>query len=197
MEEGHLSDARGRKVDFRNAIIVMTSNIGAETLKRGVQLGFEVKRSDADSEGQNYDEIRKKVMDQLRRAFRPEFLNRVSATIVFRPLTREEIMAIVDLELNKVRERISELALVLEATDAAKAHLGEKGYDPDFGARPLRRVITNLVEDRLSDGILAGTFKLGSTVHIDAQDGELVFTMVDAPALPEPEVEIASSEEAS
>jgi ATP-dependent Clp protease ATP-binding subunit ClpC len=181
MEEGRLSDARGRKVDFRNAIIVMTSNVGADIIKRGQSFGFEVPRDEDRQQTRDYDEMRKKVMEQLRRAFRPEFLNRVSATIVFRSLTRDELMAIVDLELNKVRERLSEHALMLDVATEAKNLLGEKGYDPEYGARPLRRVITNMVEDRLSDGILSGTFKIGSTVHIDAKDGELVMTMVDNP----------------
>ena len=176
MEEGRLSDARGRKVDFRNAIIVMTSNVGADIIKRGQTLGFAVPRDEESSQAKDYEEMRKKVMDQLRRAFRPEFLNRVSGTIVFRSLSREEITQIVDLELNKVRERLSEHALMLDITPEAKALLAEKGYDPEYGARPLRRVITNLVEDRLSDGILSGTFKIGSAVHIDAKDGELVMT---------------------
>jgi len=191
MEEGHLSDARGRKVDFRNAIIVMTSNVGADTIKRGASLGFDLPKDEVATQAQEYDEMRKKVMEQLRRAFRPEFLNRVSATIVFRSLTKEEIKAIVDLELNKVRERLSEHALVLELTDAAKDLLGEKGYDPEFGARPLRRVITNMVEDKLSDGILAGNFKLGGTIHIDAKDGELVFENTESqPPAPESDSEM-------
>jgi ATP-dependent Clp protease ATP-binding subunit ClpC len=187
MEEGHLSDARGRKVDFRNSIIVMTSNVGADLIKRGSQLGFTVPRDEDTSLSQDYEEMRKKVMDQLRRAFRPEFLNRVSATIVFKSLSREELMQIVDLELHKVRERLSEHALVLDVTEAAKVLLGEKGYDPEFGARPLRRVITNMVEDRLSDGILAGTYKLGSTIHIDAKDGELVMEAIENEAPQESE----------
>jgi len=166
-------------VDFRNAIIVMTSNVGADVIKRGNTLGFDLPRDEERQQARDYEEMRKKVMEQLRRAFRPEFLNRVSATIVFKSLTREEIMEIVDLELNKVRERLSEHALILDVTDAAKAFLGEKGYDPEYGARPLRRVITNLVEDRLSDGILAGTYKIGSTVHIDVLDGELSMVMSD------------------
>jgi ATP-dependent Clp protease ATP-binding subunit ClpC len=194
MEEGHLSDARGRKVDFRNAIIVMTSNVGADTIKRGASLGFEVPHDEEQGQALEYEDMRKKVMEQLRHAFRPEFLNRVSATIVFRSLTRAEIVRIVDLELHKVRERLSEHTLVLDVTDAAKALLGEKGYDPEFGARPLRRVITNMVEDRLSDGILAGTFKLGSTVRIDAQDGELVMTSTES--APGPEVTADSPEAA-
>jgi ATP-dependent Clp protease ATP-binding subunit ClpC len=197
MEEGHLSDARGRKVDFRNAIIVMTSNVGADTIKRGSQLGFVVPREEEESQATDYDDMRKKVMEQLRRAFRPEFLNRVSATIVFRSLTREEITTIVDLELNKVRERLAEHALVLELTDAAKQILADKGYDPEFGARPLRRVITNMVEDRLSDGILAGTFKLGSTIRIDAQDGELTFNPIESEPAPVLDVPAAASAEAN
>jgi ATP-dependent Clp protease ATP-binding subunit ClpC len=180
-------------VDFRNAIIVMTSNVGADTIKRGSQLGFVVPREEDESQAADYDEMRKKVMEQLRRAFRPEFLNRVSATIVFRSLTREEITAIVDLELNKVRERLAEHALVLEMTDAAKQLLAEKGYDPEFGARPLRRVITNMVEDRLSDGILAGTFKLGSTIRIDAQDGELTFNPIENEPAPVLDVSAAAA----
>ncbi|MCE7946857.1 MAG: ATP-dependent Clp protease ATP-binding subunit [Chloroflexi bacterium CFX4] len=180
MEEGRLSDARGRKVDFRNAIIVMTSNVGADVIKRGNTLGFDLPRDESAEQARDYDEMRKKVMDQLRRAFRPEFLNRVSGTIVFRSLTRDELMEIVDLEINKVRERLAEHALTLEVTDAAKGLLGEKGYDPEYGARPLRRVITNMVEDRLSDGILAGTFKIASTVLVDAADGELIMQMIES-----------------
>jgi len=176
MEEGRLSDARGRKVDFRNTIIVMTSNVGADIIKRAPALGFSIPvANDAASATREYDDMRKKVTEQLKRAFKPEFLNRVSATIVFRALTREEIQQIVDLELRKVSERLSDHALTITLTDSAKALLGEKGYDPEFGARPLRRVITNMVEDRLSDGILSGEFPIGSTVRIDAVNNELTF----------------------
>ncbi len=185
MEEGHLSDARGRKVDFRNAIIVMTSNVGADTIKRGVSLGFSAPSNEEQTVAKDYDDMRKKVMEQLRRAFRPEFLNRVSATIVFRSLTRDEINKIVELELKKVSDRLSEHALVIDVTDAAKTFLGEKGYDPEFGARPLRRVITNLVEDRLSDGILSGQFKLGSTIRVDAVNNEIVLTAEESDTSPE------------
>jgi len=175
MEEGHLSDARGRMVDFRNAIIVMTSNIGAEMIKRSTQLGFSLPRDQQGSEAGDYEEMRKKLMEQLRHAFRPEFLNRVDATIVFRSLTKEEITQIVDLLLNNVRERLAEHRVTLEATQAAKEYLAEQGYDPDYGARPLRRVIQNQVEDVLSDGILSGRFEAGQTIVIDYVDGELVF----------------------
>ncbi len=178
MEEGHLSDARGRRVDFRNAIIIMTSNIGAEMIKKGTTLGFDLPTEEAVTREQEYNEMRKNVMESLRRAFRPEFLNRVDATIVFRALTREEIKEIVDLELRKVNERLAERAMSLTATEAARAYLAEEGYDADFGARPLRRLITNVVEDRLSDVILSGEIKLGSTVLIDydPEKKEIVFS---------------------
>ncbi len=179
MEEGHLSDARGRRVNFRNAIIIMTSNIGAEQIKRGTTLGFGLPVGDAEhAEQQDYSEMKKAVMESLRRAFRPEFLNRVDATIVFRALSKEEIAAIVDLELKKVNDRLADRAMTLHASDAARNYLAEKGYDPDYGARPLRRLITNLVEDRLSDVILAGSIKLGSTVMVDydPEKEELTFS---------------------
>ncbi len=180
MEEGTLTDARGRRVDFRNTIIVMTSNIGADTIKRGVQLGFNVPLDEDKSEQEAYQDLVKNVTDQLRRAFRPEFLNRVDATIFFRSLTREEIKQIVDLELNKVRERLIEHAITLDVTEAARGWLADKGYDPEFGARPLRRLIQNEVEDRLSDGILSGEFGIGCVVRVDVdEDGQLVLSPVE------------------
>ncbi|RPJ01562.1 MAG: ATP-dependent Clp protease ATP-binding subunit, partial [Chloroflexi bacterium] len=185
MEEGHLSDARGRRVDFRNAIIIMTSNIGAEQIKHGTTLGFGLPSlADTEEQESEYNDMRKNVMESLRRAFRPEFLNRVDATIVFRSLTRDEIKKIVDLEIKKVNDRLSDRAISLSASEAARVHLADKGYDPDFGARPLRRLITNLVEDRLSDVILAGDIKLGSAVLVDynAEKDELVFSEME----PEP-----------
>src|SRR5690606_26447564 len=162
MEEGHLTDARGRRVDFRNSIIVMTSNVGADTIKRGTTLGFNVPRDEEMTAKQEYDAMRMNVIEQLRRAFRPEFLNRVDAMVVFRSLTKDEIKQIVELELNKVRERLIEHAITLEMTEEARDWLAERGYDPEFGARPLRRLIQNEVEDALSDGILGGRFKLAS-----------------------------------
>jgi ATP-dependent Clp protease ATP-binding subunit ClpC len=180
MEEGHLSDARGRMVDFRNAIIVMTSNIGADVIKRGSQLGFDIPRDSAIAEQSEYDEMRKKLMEQLRRAFRPEFLNRVDATIVFRALSKQEITQIVDILLESVRERLIEHTMRLVVTQAAKEHIAEEGYDPDYGARPLRRVIQNQVEDVLSDGLLGGRFEPNHTVIVDYVDNELVFSQEDA-----------------
>ncbi|MDD9957259.1 MAG: ATP-dependent Clp protease ATP-binding subunit [Anaerolineaceae bacterium] len=174
MEEGQLSDARGRNIVFRNAIIVMTSNVGADTIKRNTSLGFDLKRDEAISEQEAYKDMRRNVMEQLRRAFRPEFLNRVDATVVFRSLTRDEIRDIVELELDKVRERLLEHAMTLEASDEARTWLADHGYDPEFGARPLRRLIQNEVEDVLSDGILSGRFPLAGIVLADVdEDGRL------------------------
>jgi ATP-dependent Clp protease ATP-binding subunit ClpC len=132
--------------------------------------------------------MRKSVMDSLRRAFRPEFLNRVDAVIVFRSLSREEIAEIVDLELKKVNERLSERAMTLVATEKARNYLAEKGYDPDYGARPLRRLITNLIEDRLSDVILTGDIKLGSSVVVDynPETDEMTFTEKHPETVDEP-----------
>ncbi len=180
MEEGTLTDARGRRVDFRNALIVMTSNVGAEMIKPNSSLGFNT-QFDADRRAEDaYEDMSRNVTDQLNRIFRPEFLNRVDATIIFRSLTRGEIKHIVDLELNKVRERLLEHAITLEASEDGIEWLAENGYNPEFGARPLRRLIQNEVEDRLSDGILSGKFGLASIVRIDVDDdGGLALTNVD------------------
>ncbi len=180
MEEGQLTDARGRRVDFRNALIVMTSNIGADTIKRGANLGFSLPTDATAAERESYEELKKKINEQLRRAFRPEFLNRVDATIVFRPLTQDEIKQIVDLELIKVGNRLIEHAITLEITEEARAWIATKGYDPEYGARPLRRLIQNEVEDALSDGILGGKFTLASMVRLTVDDkGELLMENAD------------------
>jgi ATP-dependent Clp protease ATP-binding subunit ClpC len=173
MEEGHLSDARGRTVDFRNALIVMTSNLGAELIKRQDRLGFVVKQEEGEEEKLAYDEMRKKLTDALKREFRPEFVNRVDSVMVFHALNMEQITEIVDLELDKVVERLRDHQIQLDTTDEARKLLAELGYDPDMGARPLRRVIQNKVEDQLSDDLLAGIFQDGDRILIDAADGEI------------------------
>jgi len=194
MEEGHLSDARGKRVNFQNAIIIMTSNVGADMIKRQTSLGFSLKRDEAVSEQQSYDDMQKKLTEELKRAFRPEFLNRVDGVIVFRSLNKNEIIQIVDLELNKVRERLKERELNLEASEDAKGHLAEKGYNPDYGARPLRRIITSEVEDDLSDLLLRSAWAAGGTVHVEVKDDEIAMHIesaekekeLEAEALPTP-----------
>jgi ATP-dependent Clp protease ATP-binding subunit ClpC len=174
MEDGHLSDAKGRKVDFRNTIILMTSNVGADVIG-STPLGFITKRDTAESEQESYKEMKDKVLDELKDTFRPEFRNRIDEVIVFHALTREQIKAIVELELDKVRERLSDHELSLRLTEEAREYLAEKGYDPNLGARPLRRVIQTEVEDALSEGVLADRFHEGDTVILYIQDGELAF----------------------
>ncbi len=176
MEEGHLTDARGRKVDFRNAIVVMTSNIGAEMIQNQSSLGFNVKRDEETEARLAYQDMRKKLMDALRKVFRPEFINRVDAIIVFHALNREQIASIVDLELAKVADRLTEHEMKLRLTDSAREWLAERGYDPEMGARPLKRVIQNQIEDKLSDALLSSKFKQGEPILIDAKDDEIVIT---------------------
>jgi ATP-dependent Clp protease ATP-binding subunit ClpC len=175
MEEGHLSDAKGRKVDFRNAIIVMTSNIGADVIKRQSALGFVLKRDEATEERVSYEDMRKKLNDSLKKAFRPEFINRLDATVIFRSLNKEDIQKIVKLELDKVAERLTEHDLILTATDDALFILAELGYDAEFGARPLRRVIQQKVEDPLSDRLLSGEFQNGNSILVTlGADNEII-----------------------
>jgi ATP-dependent Clp protease ATP-binding subunit ClpC len=186
MEEGHLSDAKGRKVDFRNAIIVMTSNIGADMIKNSTSLGFAMKRDEVTEERLSYDDMRKKLNESLKRAFRPEFINRMDSVVIFRSLNKDDIQQIVSLELDKVAERLKDHELVLTASEEALSLLATLGYDSEFGARPLRRIIQQKVEDPLSDRLLAGEFINGDLVRVDINDdGELVLKKSEEP-LPEP-----------
>ncbi len=173
MEEGNLSDARGRQVDFRNAIVIMTSNIGAEAIRRG-GLGFALPSDRREQAEQEYKEMSQRLREELKRTFRPEFLNRLDAVVIFRPLGPEQIAQIVDLEMAKVAARLAEQDLRLEVSPAARERLAEEGYSPEYGARPLRRVIQNRVEDPLSDAVLAGRFTAGDTILVDVEEGEIV-----------------------
>jgi ATP-dependent Clp protease ATP-binding subunit ClpC len=166
MEEGHLSDARGRAVDFRNAIIIMTSNVGADLIKRTTSLGFAVRKDEAKTQEEEYEVMREKLLGELRNIFRPEFLNRVDGVMVFRSLSKDHIKQIVQLELDKIQLRLAEHDIVLDATDEARGFLAEEGYSPEFGARQLRRVIQQYVEDPLSEGILSGEFQPETTVLV-------------------------------
>ncbi|MBA2570451.1 MAG: ATP-dependent Clp protease ATP-binding subunit, partial [Chloroflexi bacterium] len=168
LEDGHLSDAKGRRVDFRNTVIIMTSNVGAKSLLKDTSLGFKpVSTNEAQLLEQQYDRMKEKVLDQLKTQFRPEFLNRVDSFVVFRSLTVEEIRQIVELLLARVREQLRTQQIDLEVTSDAKDHLIKLGYDVDYGARPLRRVIQNMIEDPLAEALLLGRFTAGQTVLID------------------------------
>ncbi|MBI4186182.1 MAG: ATP-dependent Clp protease ATP-binding subunit [Chloroflexi bacterium] len=173
-DDGHLTDARGRRVDFRNSIVVMTSNIGAELIRKGTALGFTSRSDEVKTQEEAYEHMKEKLLGELKKTFRPEFLNRIDAVVVFHPLSKEHIRKIVDLMLNQVAKQLAEKQVKLEVTDAAKDFLGEKGYDEVFGARPLRRVIQEMVEDNLSDALLRGQFRPGDTAVVDLENGEIV-----------------------
>ncbi|MDH7577119.1 MAG: ATP-dependent Clp protease ATP-binding subunit [Bacillota bacterium] len=181
IEDGRLTDAKGRTVDFRNTVIIMTSNVGAQLIKREGRLGFKAAAREADD---SYEAMKERVTEELRRTFRPEFLNRIDEIIVFHSLNEDHMKEIVELMLRDLGKRIAEYNLFLEFTGAAKELLVKKGYDPMYGARPLRRVIQRMVEDRLSEEMLEGKFKAGDEIVVDARDDELTFTpkKVDAPA---------------
>jgi ATP-dependent Clp protease ATP-binding subunit ClpC len=163
MEEGRLTDSFGRRVDFRNTILIMTTNAGAEAIKNESDFGFRASSPDA-----SYDGMKERVQERIERVFRPEFLNRLDDVIVFRHLTPEDLKQVIDLELKKVRERLLERGLKLELTDAAKEFLIKKGSNTDFGARPLRRAVENYIEDPLSEELLKGEFQGKDTIVVDA-----------------------------
>ncbi|MGQ9457734.1 MAG: ATP-dependent Clp protease ATP-binding subunit [Anaerolineae bacterium] len=175
MEDGHLSDAKGRQVDFRNTIIIMTSNIGADLIKQQAPLGYTTQEEEVDPKDQEaaYKEMRRKVLAEFERTFRPEFRNRLDAVIVFHGLTPEQIRQIVDIELREVRERLQERRITLELTEEAREWLAKRGYNRDFGARPLKRLIEQTVEDALSEKILAGEFHEGDTVVVEVVDDQI------------------------
>ena len=168
LEDGHLSDAKGRRVDFRNTVIIMTSNVGAKSLLKDTSLGFKPigESSEEKAQGQ-YDRMKEKVLDQLKTQFRPEFLNRVDSLVVFRSLTIEEIGQIVDLMLARVREQLRAQEIAARGHPGGQGAHHQLGYDVDYGARPLRRVIQNMIEDPLAEALLIGRFQAGQTVVVD------------------------------
>ncbi len=171
LEDGHLSDSKGRRVDFRNTVIIMTSNVGAKELLKDTSLGFRPVSPDEDEEREAvYERMKTKVLEQLKSSFRPEFLNRIDSQVVFRSLSVDEIRQIVDLLLARVRNQLQAQQIDLEVTQAAKDHVIKLGYDVDYGARPLRRVIQNMIEDPLAEALLVGSFKAGDTVLVDRSD---------------------------
>ncbi|MCY7418818.1 MAG: ATP-dependent Clp protease ATP-binding subunit [Chloroflexi bacterium] len=180
LEDGHLTDAKGRRVDFRNTVIIMTSNVGAKSLLKDTTLGFRPRSTSEDLErDRQYDRMKDKVLEQLKTQFRPEFLNRVDSFVVFRSLNVEEIRQIVDLLLARVREQLLIQQIDLDITQAAKDHIIKSGYDVDYGARPLRRVIQTMVEDPLAEALLLGKYTAGQTSVVDrSPDGGLTIEPV-------------------
>ena len=175
-DAGTLTDARGRKVDFRNSILVMTSNLGSDLIKRETSLGFAVKADSARTDQSAYERMKDKVMEEVRRFFKPEFLNRIDSTVVFHQLAKSEILSIVDLMMDQVRKELEDKQIGLELSESAKEYLGEKGFDPVLGARPLRRLIQNEVEDQLSEELLAGSLGAGDVAFVDLEEGAIKIT---------------------
>src|SRR5690349_10966233 len=189
MDDGRLTDAKGRRVDFRNTIMIMTSNVGAELIRRNTSMGFDRPTVTDDHAAEDaYQKMKDKVLTEMKKLFRPEFLNRIDAVMVFRALGREQIRQIVDLMLTRTQGQLTEQRLTLEVSDTAKELLMEKGFDQMFGARPMRRTIQNLIEDPLAEGLLHGRFQAGDTVQVDRQGDDLVMVpkreLVPATATP-------------
>lgn len=186
MEEGHLTDATGKKVDFRNTIIIMTSNIGADLIRRQTSFGFTLNPDDRSADSANYDEMRKKLLDQLKKSFRPEFINRLDSVIVFRMLGLEDMIRITELEIAKLGERLADQELKLIVSPEAVEKLTNEGFDPEMGARPIRRIIQQQVEDKLADVLLANRYPAGTELYFTLDEDE---NLVILPALPEPALE--------
>lgn len=176
LDDGRLTDGHGRTVDFKNTVVIMTSNTGVELIKRDTSIGFAAQRGGAKTRKQAYDSMKEKVLTEVKRTFRPEFLNRIDEIIVFHELTEEQLRSIVDLLVKDLQKRLAEHKLEAELTDGAKSWLAKTGYDPVYGARPLRRAIERYVENPLSTKILRGEFSQGDTIIIDLDDEGLTFT---------------------
>ena len=176
LDDGRLTDAQGRTVDFKNTVLIMTSNVGAPQIERDAPvLGFRAVTDERAEQQRAYERMRDLVMEELKRTFRPEFLNRIDEIIVFRPLTKEQMHAIVRILLERVRRELRGQGMEIEFTEALRELLVQEGFDPQYGARPLRRAIQRLVEDPLSDELLRGRFRQGDTVVADVREGKVVF----------------------
>ena len=182
-DDGHLTDAKGRKVDFRNTVLIMTSNVGSDLIRKETALGFSTKTEESKTVADQHEKMKEKVLTAMKNVFRPEFLNRLDATVVFHALSRDHIRQIVENEMRVIEKQLQTKDVTLEMTDAAKDWIGEKGFDPAFGARPLRRVIQNEIEDRLSEALLEERFHSGDTVRVDVQNDEIILANVSEPAL--------------
>jgi ATP-dependent Clp protease ATP-binding subunit ClpC len=176
LEDGKITDSLGRKIDFRNTIIIMTSNVGAETLKRQTTMGFGAVKPLGEHE---YDVMRDKLLEEAKKAFKPEFINRLDDIIVFHQLTKPDLMKIVDLEVDKVFQRVKAKEVHIELETTAKEFLIEKGYDPTYGARPMRRAVERYLEDPFAEELLRGNVKAGDIVHVSAVEGKLVFRVAE------------------
>jgi ATP-dependent Clp protease ATP-binding subunit ClpC len=176
LEDGRLTDGQGRIVDFKNTVIILTTNLGTRDVAKAVSLGFQASE---DTES-NYDRMKVKVNDELKQHFRPEFLNRIDEIIIFQPLTRAQMRSIIDIQLHGLMKRLEERKIRIELSDRAKDLIIEEGYDPTYGARPLKRTLQRQVLDPLAMRVLQGDFREGDTVRVDVSGGKLQFSRVEA-----------------
>jgi ATP-dependent Clp protease ATP-binding subunit ClpC len=176
MDDGRLTDGHGRTVDFKNCVVIMTSNAGVELIKRESAIGFVTPKNKAKAQREGYEAMKEKVLAEVRMIFRPEFLNRLDDIIVFHELTAQQIRRIVDLMVMELQKRLAERKVKIELTNKAKDWLAKAGYDPTYGARPLRRVIERFVENALANKLLSGELKEGDTVLVDVSRDKLTFT---------------------
>jgi ATP-dependent Clp protease ATP-binding subunit ClpC len=176
LDDGRMTDGHGRTVDFKNTVIIMTSNAGVELIKRESAIGFSTKKDMAKAQKSNYEEMKEKVMIEVKKTFRPEFLNRLDEIIVFHELNEEQLRQVVDLLAKELQKRLAERKLSVEITEKAKSWLAKEGYDPVYGARPLRRALEKYVENPLAVKVLGGEFKEGDTIVVDTGDDGLTFT---------------------
>ncbi len=183
LDDGRLTDGHGRTVDFKNSVVIMTSNVGIELIRRDMAIGFTAQRDDAKTRQQTYDSMKEKVLGEMKKTFRPEFINRIDEIIVFHELTKEQLRSIVDLLIKDLQKRLAERKLGVELTEKAKTWLAKEGYDPTYGARPLRRAIERYVENPLSTKLLRGEFSPGDTIMVSLKDNNLTFTAKAAEAV--------------
>nr|MBC8429589.1 AAA family ATPase [Dehalococcoidia bacterium] len=176
LDDGRLTDGHGRTVDFKNTVVIMTSNVGVEFIKRDMTIGFAARKEEAKTQKQAYDTMKEKVLAEMKKTFRPEFINRIDEIIVFHQLTEEQLRSIVDLLVKDLQGRLADRKLNIKLSDKAKSWLAKEGYDPVYGARPLRRAIERYVENPLSTKLLCGEFSEGDTVMVDLGDDGLTFT---------------------
>ncbi len=177
LDDGRLTDGHGRTVDFKNTVVIMTSNVGAELIRRQMSIGFATRKEEAKAQKLDYDTMKERVLAEMKKTFRPEFINRIDEIIVFHQLTEQQLRSIVDLLVKDLQGRLADRKLNIELTEGVKSWLAKEGYDPIYGARPLRRAIERYVENPLSTKLLRGEFSEGDTVMVDLGDGGLIFTV--------------------